>query len=520
MNKMQRVELDQENDHEYSAFAQIIDIKEPLSKEVNDIFRNYRDDARIILQPEFQRDFIWNKKRQDALIRSLWKGIPLPMFYFSVKMVDRKGKKGKMEKVEEWEVIDGQQRLTTIFGFIDPMSIKDKTVRGKVTKKVKILDIEKNNVRRKYVVSRIKTRKIYCVSIPDKGLNVNEKYDIFRALNQGAVVLKAQEIRNAMLQKEAPDLNKELKTCAKLLSKLLKMKNDRMIFEDLVLRFFIINERGYDKKVSSQLQNVEDLKEIFGSKAKAKKVSKKFKSFLNFIKLVFGTKKSFHNYFQVLSKDENKKLSETDWDYYQFSGRINQGLYHLLAYFLPQFDTHQINKRKPRKIREGFVKILKNRKFLNLIAGSATDSTRVIRESRSMFEKRFIIPYIGNPAQKDTNSIPKELRKVLLIQVPFCYLCYGRLKEGQKIHAEHIDPHAKGHPGSYRNILLAHEKCNLSKGVKELTDFREDKKSIKMRIKNQKNIDNYLIALKNWHKRYPLNRFEELVRCAKRDRKL
>lgn len=513
MNKKQKVELDQENEPEVSTLTPIIDVKEPFPKEVVDIFRDYRDDDRIILQPEFQRDFIWNKKKQDALIRSLWKGIPLPMFYFSVNMVDDDDK-GK------WEVIDGQQRLTTIFGFIDPMSIRDKTVRTKITKKVSILDIEKNKVRKNDIVSRVKRRKLYCVLIPDKGLNVNEKYEIFRALNQGAVTLKAQEMRNAILQQEAPDLNKELKTCAKLLSKLLEMRNDRMIFEDLVLRFFVINERGYDKKVSSQLQNFKDLKGIFGSKPKVKRFSKKFKNFLNLIKLVFGTREGFHNYFQVLSKDENRKLSESDWDYYQFSGKINQGLYHLLAYFLAQFDKYQINKSKPWKIREGFVKILKNPKFIKLITGSATDSTKVIRESKSMFEKKFIIPYIGNPAQKDTRMIPTRLKKVLLRKVPFCYLCYGKLKEGQKIHGEHIEAHAKGHPGSYRNILLAHEKCNLWKGVKELADFREDKKSIKMRIRNQKNIDNYLIELRNWHKKYPLHRFDELVRYAKRDLKL
>ena len=511
MNKLQKVELEQEDEHEYSAFSPIIDIKEPFPKEVMDIFRDYRDDDRIILQPEFQRDFIWNKKRQEALIRSLWKGIPLPMFYFSVSMVAGN---------ERWEVIDGQQRLTTIFGFINSMSIKDKTVRGKITKKVAILDSRRNKVKRSDIVSRVKRRQIYCVLIPDKGLNVNEKYDIFKALNQGAVSLKAQELRNAMLQKEAPDLNKELKTCARLLSTLLKIRNDRMIFEELVLRFFIISERGYDKKVSNQLQNIEDLKDIFGSKAKAKKLSKRFKNFLNLVKLVFRTKKGFHKYFQVLSKDENRKLSESDWDYYQFSGKINQGLYHLLAYFLPQFDTHQINKSKPLKIRQGFVKILKNPKFIKLITGSATDSTKVIRESRNMFERKFIIPYIGNPAQKDAKTIPKGLRKVLLGKVPFCYLCYGKLKEGQKMHAEHIEAHAKGHPGSYHNILLAHEKCNLSKGVKKLADFRENKKSIKMRIKNQKNIDDYLTALKKWHNKYRLNGFDELVRYAKRDRKL
>src|SRR3990167_7496262 len=108
-----------------------IQIKEPYHLPLRDVYRYFSIDDKIELQPDFQRDYIWPKNKQTELVRSLWRGIPLPMFYFAVT------ESGK------WEVIDGQQRLTTIFGYINPTSIKNKEVRNKLIKKAKILDSDK-----------------------------------------------------------------------------------------------------------------------------------------------------------------------------------------------------------------------------------------------------------------------------------------------------------------------------------------------------------------------------------------
>ena len=66
---------------------------------------------KVTIQPKFQREFVWKVKQQKNLIKSLSTGIPIPYFYFA--------KLGK----NSLEVIDGQQRLTTIFGYIDLKSV-------------------------------------------------------------------------------------------------------------------------------------------------------------------------------------------------------------------------------------------------------------------------------------------------------------------------------------------------------------------------------------------------------------
>ena len=65
----------------------------------------------LVIQPEFQRNYIYNKGGRDvAVIQSILKGYPLGLIYFSVGQ-DDKGD-GRLE------VLDGQQRITSIGRFV------------------------------------------------------------------------------------------------------------------------------------------------------------------------------------------------------------------------------------------------------------------------------------------------------------------------------------------------------------------------------------------------------------------
>ena len=59
------------------------------------------------MQPDFQRYFVWDTKKSSRLIESALLDIPLPVIYLSE------------EKDGREYVIDGQQRLTAFFSFID-----------------------------------------------------------------------------------------------------------------------------------------------------------------------------------------------------------------------------------------------------------------------------------------------------------------------------------------------------------------------------------------------------------------
>ena len=59
--------------------------------------------------PDWQRTEVWNERKKRTLIDSILRGWKLPKFYFQLVNDSR----------EEFEVVDGQQRLSAIFEFFD-----------------------------------------------------------------------------------------------------------------------------------------------------------------------------------------------------------------------------------------------------------------------------------------------------------------------------------------------------------------------------------------------------------------
>src|SRR5438552_2632908 len=64
------------------------------------------DSQRYVLDPDFQRDFVWPSPKQSKLIESCVMRIPLPVFYVA------EAKDGRII------VVDGLQRLTTFARFL------------------------------------------------------------------------------------------------------------------------------------------------------------------------------------------------------------------------------------------------------------------------------------------------------------------------------------------------------------------------------------------------------------------
>src|SRR5262245_29661163 len=74
--------------------------------EIESLYNRWKR-GKLIIQPDFQRQFVWDTKKSSRLIESALLDIPLPVVYIS------------QEKDGNEYVIDGQQRLTSFFSFID-----------------------------------------------------------------------------------------------------------------------------------------------------------------------------------------------------------------------------------------------------------------------------------------------------------------------------------------------------------------------------------------------------------------
>jgi|SRR5882724_92180 len=83
---------------------------QPQVYRINDIV-GWHDRRELRLAPEFQRRPVWTPRAKSFLIDSILRGMPLPQFFIREVILPR-------EKRTVREVVDGQQRLTAILGYV------------------------------------------------------------------------------------------------------------------------------------------------------------------------------------------------------------------------------------------------------------------------------------------------------------------------------------------------------------------------------------------------------------------
>ncbi len=146
-----------------------------------------RMDKTYVLDPEFQRDFVWDTKKQSKLIESVLMRIPLPVFYLA------EDDDGRMI------VVDGLQRLTTFQRFLSGnlrLDIKREELDGKC-----FADL----------APKLQNRVEDCnltFYIIDPKVPETVRLDIFERVNLG-VPLSRQQMRNCLYQGPATAFLKE-----------------------------------------------------------------------------------------------------------------------------------------------------------------------------------------------------------------------------------------------------------------------------------------------------------------------
>lgn len=151
-------------------------------------------DREIDLAPDFQRHYVWKNRQRWDLIESLLLGIPLPSFYFSE---DTSGK---------YQVVDGVQRLTTIFMYVNQGSFK----LGDVTY---LQDLKGQGFEDLSGVFRRRLKSSqFVVHVIDPQTPYRVKFDIFSRINTGGSPLSSQEIRHCMSGPRSRRFLKELAT--------------------------------------------------------------------------------------------------------------------------------------------------------------------------------------------------------------------------------------------------------------------------------------------------------------------
>ena len=76
-----------------------------------------KDSNMLVINSEYQRGPVWNESQQKKLIDSVLRGYPLPLLYLHVKKIETIDLKGASTVTEKYEIIDGQQRINSLYKF-------------------------------------------------------------------------------------------------------------------------------------------------------------------------------------------------------------------------------------------------------------------------------------------------------------------------------------------------------------------------------------------------------------------
>ena len=181
-------------------------------------------DGFYIMDPDFQRDFIWDVARQSRLIESVLMRIPLPVFYLA------ENEEGKLI------VVDGLQRLSTFTRFLDNEFALELTNRELDQKAFQDLSPKLRN--------RIEDAQLILYIIDHK-VSEQAKLDIFERVNSG-VPLTRQQMRNCLHMGSATRwLREEAKSPLFLEATGNSLHADSMRDREVVNRFCSFTLLGY-----------------------------------------------------------------------------------------------------------------------------------------------------------------------------------------------------------------------------------------------------------------------------------
>jgi len=204
----------------------------------------------IDIHPDFQRFFRWSDYQKSTFIESILLGIPIPPIFVSQR------------DDGIWDVIDGLQRLSTIYefvGILKPDNQEQDTFYAVALQETTYLPSlkgkkwndpdDKDNSLTQAQRLLIKRAKI-SVNIVEKESDEMIKYELFQRLNTGGSIATPQEVRNCillMLNKNLYNLMRSLadresfKSCIALSDRLYEEQYDM----ELVLRFILFFDRDY-----------------------------------------------------------------------------------------------------------------------------------------------------------------------------------------------------------------------------------------------------------------------------------
>lgn len=411
--------------------------------EIESLYGKYKR-GKLILQPDFQRHFVWDKKKSSRLIESAFLDIPLPVIYLSE------------EKNGKEHIIDGQQRLTAFFSFIDGNFLNGEVFRLTDLKVFKELNKKLFKELGEELQDKIKYCKIRTITFKIES-NPDLKFEVFERLNTGAVSLNYQELRNCIYRGPYNNLLKKLSQ-DKDFTYLLGLKNPekRMRDIELVSRFASFYHATYLKyKPSIRRFLDKDMKKHqFLKEAEVIELRNAFKKAVTMTKSLLGT----HSFKRFYKGDEKNP------DGYWEPKRFNASLYDILMYSFSGEDKNKVYQYLD-SIREALIHLMiGDQEFID----SIELSTSSVKAVTIRFDKwRSTLQKILGIARKEPRCFSLKLKQELYDKDPTCTICRQRIQNIDDASIDHIEQYWTGGKTIPENARLTHRYCNWARSKKD-----------------------------------------------------
>lgn len=199
-----------------------------------DLYRLYEADQ-LEIQPDYQRDIVWQPAEQTRFIDSLAKQLPIPSMCISLDY-----------KTDKRQVVDGLQRMSSIIRFLSEKNWRLSKLPD-IDQRISNKTVEYLKREHPEIYSRVENTTIPVTVLRcDLSKRSHQEYlfTIFHRLNKGGLKLTNQEIRNCIYSGPFNDMLREL-VATEEFSKLMSLdeaKKYRFSNEELILRILAFSE--------------------------------------------------------------------------------------------------------------------------------------------------------------------------------------------------------------------------------------------------------------------------------------
>jgi hypothetical protein len=432
--------------------SQLLDIQhETLT--VNDLIGRYEKKC-LNLSPAFQRKSVWRDKDRKFLIQSLLAGFPIPAIFLYRRHDGRN---------MVYDVIDGKQRLETIFRFMGTMRgmfpVKAEVPGLTGVQVISAATLKRNRSHMEIVRPSLDKYRIPVVEVEG---DLGDIVELFERLNSTGKTLTPQERRNARysgseLLKEAKALANKLESKFALLGVFNEVQRSRMKHVEFCAELILSVHQGDVLNKKAAVDRVMAASSIPPAQLKKS------------VAIAFSAVSRVARMFPELASSRFHQLV----DFYslvvlvvrlQAEGAIliersrNQLAWDLLKAFGVGVDKVREQQRKVQGTVEGQEMY---RDYLMTVS-QMTDDVSQRRQREKIL--RAVIGSVFSSRDSQRGFTPEQRRLLWNSSVTkSCSECGVKLTWGN-FSVDHVDPHSRGGRSELDNAALVCQSCNSSKG--------------------------------------------------------